>query len=166
VKLKLSFKVFSQKYLIFQNRPHTRARTRRIIICWIFNTIGYSKIINYWTPTSALLYIVFILKFTLKHLKSSYIFRSVDRPQGAYAVPCWRCTLKWPVKHSVLLLLVVGDRGKPRMWTAVCRLIVPPAKTLRYFNRWCGSISCVLCTLFLVQGGRVSLMLVVSFAGR
>jgi hypothetical protein len=28
------------------------------------------------------------------------------------------------------------------------------SKTLRYFNRWCGSISFVLCTLFLVRGGR------------
>ena len=28
------------------------------------------------------------LKFTLKHLKRSYIFRSYDHPQGAYIVPC------------------------------------------------------------------------------
>ena len=26
------------------------------------------------------------LKFTLKHLKRSYVFRSYDRPQGAYIV--------------------------------------------------------------------------------
>jgi hypothetical protein len=28
------------------------------------------------------------LKFTLKCLKSSYMFRSLDHPQGAYIVPC------------------------------------------------------------------------------
>jgi len=28
------------------------------------------------------------LKFTLKHLKRSYMFRSYDHPQGAYFVPC------------------------------------------------------------------------------
>jgi len=28
------------------------------------------------------------LKFTLKHLKRSYIFRSYDYPQGEYIVPC------------------------------------------------------------------------------
>jgi len=28
------------------------------------------------------------LKFTLKHLKRSYMFRSYDHPQGAYNVPC------------------------------------------------------------------------------
>jgi hypothetical protein len=32
------------------------------------------------------------------------------------------------------------------------------SKTLRYFNRGCGSISCVLCTLLLVQGGRATYM--------
>ena len=28
------------------------------------------------------------LKFTLKHLKRSYMFRSYDHPQAAYTVPC------------------------------------------------------------------------------
>jgi len=28
------------------------------------------------------------LKFALKHLKRSYMFRSHDHPQGAYIVPC------------------------------------------------------------------------------
>jgi hypothetical protein len=45
-------------------------------------------LINYQTPANAILHIVFILKFTLKHLKSSYMFRSIDHPQGAYVVPC------------------------------------------------------------------------------
>ena len=41
------------------------------------------------TPTNAHIYIVFNnLKFTLKHLKRSYIFRSYDHPQGANFVPC------------------------------------------------------------------------------
>jgi len=39
------------------------------------------------TPTNA--HIVFNkLKFTLKHSKRSYKFRSYDHPQGAYFVPC------------------------------------------------------------------------------
>jgi hypothetical protein len=44
--------------------------------------------INYYTSTNTLLYTVFIPKFTLKHLKSSYMFRSIDHPQGAHVVPC------------------------------------------------------------------------------
>jgi len=28
------------------------------------------------------------LKFTLKHLKRSYMFRAHDHPQGAHIVPC------------------------------------------------------------------------------
>jgi len=34
------------------------------------------------------------LKFTLKHLKRSYVFRSYDHPQAAYIVPCWSYSLK------------------------------------------------------------------------
>ena len=34
------------------------------------------------------------LKFTLKHLKRSYIFRSHDHPQGTYIVPCEIYSLK------------------------------------------------------------------------
>jgi hypothetical protein len=29
-----------------------------------------------------------ILKYTLKHLKISYMFRSIDHHQGAHVVPC------------------------------------------------------------------------------
>jgi len=42
------------------------------------------------TPTNAYIYIYIVfnnLKFTLKHLKRSYMFRSYDHPQGAYFVP-------------------------------------------------------------------------------
>jgi hypothetical protein len=52
------------------------------------------------------------------------MFRSTDHPQGAYV-------------RSSLLKLYVKMIGK----------------TLRYFNRRCGSISFVLCTLFLLQEG-------------
>jgi len=34
------------------------------------------------------------LKFTLKHLKRSYMFPSYDHPQGAYIVPCKSYSLK------------------------------------------------------------------------
>ena len=41
------------------------------------------------TPTNAHTYIVINnLKFTLKHLKRSFMFRSYDHPQGTYFVPC------------------------------------------------------------------------------
>jgi hypothetical protein len=39
---------------------------------------AFLRFINYCTPTDALLYIVFSLKFTLQHLKFSYMFRSSD----------------------------------------------------------------------------------------
>jgi hypothetical protein len=34
------------------------------------------------------------LKFALKHLKRSYMFRSHAHPQGAHIVPCKSCSLK------------------------------------------------------------------------
>ena len=44
------------------------------------------------TPTNAHIYIYIYsfddLKFTLKHLKRSYMFRSYDHPQRAHIVPC------------------------------------------------------------------------------
>jgi len=41
------------------------------------------------TRTNIYKYIVFNnLKFTFKHLKRSYMFRSYHHPQGAYSVPC------------------------------------------------------------------------------
>jgi hypothetical protein len=46
-----------------------------------------------------------ILKHTLKHLKSSYMFRSIDHHQGAHVVPCWSIKmLKLSVKHFVKML--------------------------------------------------------------
>ena len=57
------------------------------------NNRGYMKfiyIIQLHTPTHAHIYTYYLrsLKFTLKHLKRSYMFRSHDHPQGAYIVPC------------------------------------------------------------------------------
>ena len=42
-----------------------------------------------YTHTHTYIYIYYLrsLKFTLKHLKCSYMFRSHDHPQGAYTVP-------------------------------------------------------------------------------
>jgi len=40
------------------------------------------------THTYIYIYYLRSLKFTLKHLKRSYMFRSHDHPQGAYTVPC------------------------------------------------------------------------------
>jgi hypothetical protein len=38
------------------------------------------------------------------------------------------------------------------------------SKTLRYFKRWCGSISCVLC-MFLVQGGICCFLIISESTG-
>jgi hypothetical protein len=46
------------------------------------------KFTKYYKPTNVPLWFVFTLKFTLKRLKSSYMFRSSDHHQGAYTVPC------------------------------------------------------------------------------
>ena len=40
------------------------------------------------TPTNAHIWTFNNLKFTLKYLKRSYMFRSYDHPQGAYTVSC------------------------------------------------------------------------------
>ena len=40
------------------------------------------------THTYVYVYNLISLKFTLKHLKRSYMMRSHDHPQGAYIVPC------------------------------------------------------------------------------
>jgi hypothetical protein len=46
------------------------------------------KIHQLLKPTNALICIVLFKKHTLKHLKSSYMFRSIDHHQGAHVVPC------------------------------------------------------------------------------
>ena len=47
------------------------------------------------------------LKFTLKHLKRSYMFRSYYHPQGGYIVPCQSYSLKTlsGLQHYVELVL-------------------------------------------------------------
>jgi len=44
------------------------------------------------------------LKFTLKHLKRSYMFRSYDHPQGAYTVSC----LSYSLKHSLIYIVTLS----------------------------------------------------------
>jgi len=47
------------------------------------------KVFNY-THQHMHIYVYYLrsLKFTLKHLKRSYMFQSHNHPQGAYIVPC------------------------------------------------------------------------------
>jgi len=45
-------------------------------------------LVIYYTPTNALLYYNNLKYFTLEHLKCSYMFRSLDHPQGAHFVSC------------------------------------------------------------------------------
>ena len=47
-----------------------------------------TSVIQLHTPTHAHTYYLRSLKFVLKYLKLSYMFRSHDHPQGAYIVPC------------------------------------------------------------------------------
>ena len=57
------------------------------------------------THTHTHTYVVFNnLKFTLKHLKRSYMFRSYDHPQGAYFVSCYSYSLKLFSKEQIMLL--------------------------------------------------------------
>jgi len=77
------------------------------------------------------------LKFTLKHLKRSYMFRSYDHPQGAYFVPCWSYIFKTlsdlnePVRCAtcslrVNLTLHVAQR------TSIARLILSSIQLTQY----------------------------------
>ena len=45
---------------------------------------AFWNLFNLHTPTNAPVYYLRSLKFTLKHLKLSYMFRSYDHPQGAH----------------------------------------------------------------------------------
>jgi len=53
--------------------------------CLWFPNTGY--LITH-TNTCTHIYYLRSPKFTIKHLKRSYMFRSHDHPQGAYIVPC------------------------------------------------------------------------------
>ena len=57
------------------------------------------------------LYLFNDLKFTLKRLKRSYMFRTNDHPQGEYIVPCWSYTLKSlrDLDRYVELVLLAAD---------------------------------------------------------
>jgi hypothetical protein len=60
-------------------------------IHWVLHT---SKCTNYILCISLKL-------FTLKHLKCSYMFRSLDHPQGARIIPCQSCMLKLWICHYI-----------------------------------------------------------------
>jgi hypothetical protein len=47
----------------------------------------YTKTLNIKTNKCTNMYFI-ILKHTLKYLKSSYMFQSIDHHQGAHVVPC------------------------------------------------------------------------------
>ena len=57
---------------------------------FFFNNFTMHSVDYLITHTNTCPYIYYLrsLKFTLKHLKHSYMFRSHDHPQGAYIVPC------------------------------------------------------------------------------
>jgi len=65
-------------YLISQNKtmPYLYRFTANFVV-YLSNT-----------PTNAHIQSFNNVKFALKHLKRSNMFRSYDHPQGAYSVPC------------------------------------------------------------------------------
>ena len=77
------YDVFSHTKYLNTNIATHRSATK----CFSLQT-NVELLKHYYTPTNALLYIILVLKLTLKCLKSSYMFRSLDHPQGAYIVPC------------------------------------------------------------------------------
>jgi hypothetical protein len=85
VMRRLMMRIRSEKCVVRQLHRHTN-----VTECWaLTNFIVALCILKiHYTPTNALLYIVLSLKFTLKHLQCSYMFRSSDQHQGVYKVPC------------------------------------------------------------------------------
>ena len=63
-----------------------KSTTQRLVVLREEYNIELVYLIN--TPTNAHTGYLINLKFTLKHLKRPYMFRSYDHPQGAYFVPC------------------------------------------------------------------------------
>ena len=61
------------------------------------------------TNTCTFIYSLRSLKFTLKHLKRSYMFQSHDCPQGAYIVPCQSYNLKHSVNYIIMLTWCCGS---------------------------------------------------------
>jgi len=54
-----------------------------------FNHFTVHSVVYLITHINTRTYVYYLsLKFTLKRLKRSYMFRSHDHPQGAYIVPC------------------------------------------------------------------------------
>ena len=86
------------------------------------------------------------LKFTLKHIKRSYMFRSYDCPQGEYIDPCQSYSLKTLSDLHRYVELVLWQHVLCIVWVgAVAACVV-------YCVSWCcGSMSCVLCELVLWQ---------------
>ena len=74
-----------RKILIFQSNSDTSSRKRRVLCNECRNYILY----------------ISLKFFTLKHLKCSYMFRSLDHPQGARNVPCQNYTLKLWIHHYI-----------------------------------------------------------------
>jgi len=83
-----SYYPFSMSLYCCNNMP-TSTRTAKIPkrSCLYRCTVHF--VVYVITHTNKCTYTVFNnLKFILKYLKRSYMFRSYDHPQGAYFVPC------------------------------------------------------------------------------
>jgi len=76
--------------------PHYKgSHPRRRFVLFLSFHRAFCRLFNYThqhmhTHIYTYIYIYYLrsLKFTLKHLKCSYMFRTHDHPQGAYIVPC------------------------------------------------------------------------------
>jgi len=60
-------------------------RKIEVFYCFAEHSVDYLITL---TNTCIYIYNLKSIKFTLKHLKRSYMFRSHDHPQGAHIVPC------------------------------------------------------------------------------
>ena len=95
--------VFGFRYIHLQC-PSTVYK-KYLMSTWLRTDFSIAKM-SWWNlstqHTNKCTYIVFNkLKFILKHLKRSYMFRSHDHHQGAYCVPCTSAArLKWTAYDS------------------------------------------------------------------
>ena len=87
------------------------------------------------------------LKFFIKHLKCSYMFRSLDHPQGTRLVPCYDCTLKlwihcyiyeWCGSISCVCVCVIFSAGR----------YVDCTENNAYTNTWYAATSLINITTY------------------
>ena len=85
-----------QSYSLNNKCTHTHTHTHIYIYIYICIYIYYLR----------------SLKFTLKHSKRSYMFRSHDHPQGTYIVPCQSYSLNNKYTHTHTQIYILFKKSK------------------------------------------------------